>query len=388
MIVCLSPNGRTETTGSTPADTLFVGTLRGVHIFRRENAAAPWRADGACLAGLHISSLLYETGSGTLFAGCHGYREEGGLFASLDEGKTWEPRMEGLGSEHIYTLAAGPAGGKTVLYAGTEPPGLYHSFDLGRSWEELPNVKKVPGTDKWTFPPPPHIAHVKVVVLDPNLPDRVYALVEQGGLLRSDDSGSTWRELDAYSSDNDSFYRDVHRVAAARSDSSKLYLATGDGLYASDDDGDSWSHIQRRTDRVGYPDTLFIDPEDDDTLYMGGAGDAPETWRTEGGAFPGFIVSHDRGRTWTELMDGLPNPVPGNIEAMSMHHWPTGVAFYAGTAVGDVFGSEDRGRTWSKIAGGLPPISKARHYRHFLSAEEKASIEDQARAERAAARFT
>jgi len=161
-------------------------------------------------------------------------------------------------------------------------------------------------------------------------------------------------------------------------------MATGDGLYFSADGGQTWTHQQGRGDRVGYPDALFLQPGDDSTVYLGGAGDAPETWRTRGGAFPGFIVSRDGGRTWAERMDGLPDPIEGNIEAMSMHHWPAGDSFYAGTAVGDVFHSDDGGAHWSLLAKGLPPISKARHYRHFLSADEKARIEDEARAERRA----
>ena len=96
-------------------------------------------------------------------------------------------------------------------------------------------------------------------------------------------------------------------------------------------------------------------------------------------------MSRDGGRSWTERMTGLPQPIQGNIEAMAMHRWPDGLAFYAGTAVGDVFATEDGGASWAQIATNLAPISKARHYRHFLSAEEKKRIEEEARAERQAA---
>lgn len=381
MITCLSPNGRIETSGQDPADTLMVATLQGIHTLKREGPDHPWQPGEVALADKHISSLLYEPVSDRLFAGCHGYGEAGGLYSSSDGGQTWSRCMEGIENEHIYTVTAEERDGDVILYAGTEPPAFYRSHDLGQSWQELPGIKKVPGTDKWTFPPPPHIAHVKWATTDPKTPGRIYVLVEQGALLRSDDDGANWHELDAYSSENDSFYRDVHRVAISRQNPKRLFLATGDGLYGSSDDGASWEHLQGREDRVGYPDALYIDPNDDNTLYMGGAADAPETWRAEGGAFPGFIVSHDGGRTWHESMNGLPQPIEANIEAMVMHYWPQGTAFYAGTAVGDIFGTEDGGNTWQKIASGLPPVSKARHYRHFLSAEEKARIEGEARSE-------
>ena len=384
MITCLSPNGRTESQGEHPADEILVATIRGLYVLTREPASGQWAAAFRGLENRHISSLLYEPHGKTLFAGLHGYGDAGGLYASTDGGCNWQPRMDGLDRLHVYTLAAERRGGETILYAGVEPAALYRSHDQGRSWTELPSLREVPGTEKWIFPPPPHIAHVKNVALHPQRPGELYVCVEQGALLKSIDDGATWRELDGYASESDSFYRDVHRVAIARHDPRRVHLATGDGLYFSADAGEHWEHQQRRTDRVGYPDALFLDPRDDSTVYLGGAGDAPETWRVQGGAQAGFVASHDRGKTWTELMDGLPDPIHGNIEAMAMHAWPHGLAFYAGTAVGDVFGSEDGGRRWSMIAHGLPPISKARHYRHFLSAEEKKRLEDEGRAERRA----
>jgi len=384
MKACLSPNGQLRSTGDGPLDRLFVATIRGILVFDRTSPDAPWRETGRMIEHKHISSLLIDEATGLMLAGCHGRGEEGGLFRSEDDGASWEPAMEGMASGHVYCVDLERRGDEIILYAGTEPPALYQSRDLGRSWRDLATLRDVPGTEHWIFPPPPHIAHVKTVAFHPDQPGTIYALVEQGALLRSTDDGASWIELAGYSSKDDSFYRDVHRVAIARRDPNRIHLATGDGLYFSADGGASWEHQQKRTDRVGYPDALFLDPIDDGTVYMGGAGDAPETWRVAGGAHAGFIVSRDGGRTWAEAMNGLPSPLPGNIEAMAMHGWNGGLAFYAGTAVGDLYGSEDGGGNWRLIAGGLPPISKARHYRHFLSADAKFALEEKGREERRA----
>lgn len=385
-IGCLSPNGSVETTSVGPLETLFVGTLRGMYVFTRSGDG--WNVEGPRMAERHFSSLLYEPNSKLLFGGCHGYGEAGGLYASADQGRTWEKRTNGLTNDHVYTIARAEQGGRVTLYAGTEPPALFRSDDLGQSWTELPALRGVPGTDKWTFPPPPHIAHVKCMTVDPKAPDTLYVLVEQGALLKTTDGGKSWKELDAYSKDSDTFYRDVHRVVVSPADRNHIHLASGDGLYYSADGGQTWTHQQTRKDRIGYPDALFLDPNDDSTLYMGGAGDAPETWRRDGTANPGFIVSRDRGKTWKESMSGFAQPVHGNLEAFAMHSWPGGLAFYAGSAVGDVYSSEDGGKTWKTIATGLPPISKARHYRHFLSEDDKKRIENEGKAERRAQGLT
>lgn len=384
MKVCLSPNGRVETRGDGPALELLVGTVRGLRIFERDAADQPWRETLRSAEDRHFSSLLYDETSDTLFGGLHGRGAEGGLLASTDGGRSFAPRQDGLTHTHVYTLAADERGGRTILYAGVEPPALFRSRDLGVHWKEMPSIRNVPGTDKWTFPPPPHIAHVKNIAFDPVAPDTIYIAVEQGAVLKSTDAGTTWREQDRYSSDTDSFYRDIHRIAISARDNNLVYLATGDGFYRSDDAGEHWTHLQRRADRVGYPDALFIDPKDDATVYLGGAGDAPETWRVQGGSCAGFIVSHDRGKTWEERMNGLPSPVYGNLEAFAMHSWGDEIAFYTGSATGEVYGSEDAGANWTLIADGLPPISKARHYRHFLSAEEKFALEEKGRGERRA----
>jgi photosystem II stability/assembly factor-like uncharacterized protein len=384
MIACLSPNGRTTSQGEGPATTLFVATIRGLVVFERADAGAPWTETRRSLEHKHLSCLLYEFGSGRMFAGCHGRGDDGGLFMSDDQGRTWREAMNGLNSGHVYTLAAQERPEGVYLYAGTEPAALYRSKDLGQSWEDLASLREVPGTEKWIFPPPPHIAHVKNVAFHPADPKTLYVCVEQGAVLRTIDDVASWVELDGYASEADSFYHDVHRVALEKADPTRIHLATGDGLYFSPDGGKTWDHQQGRNDRVGYPDALFINPDDDRTIYLGGAGDAPETWRTQGGAHAGFIVSHDGGETWAELMTGIPAPLEGNIEAMAMHHAPQSLAFFAGTAVGDVFTSENGGESWSLLATGLPPISKSRHYRHFLSAEEKLRLEEVGKAERRA----
>src|SRR5215207_2538017 len=208
MTVCLSPNGVNVYHTDAPPTRLLVATAGGVSALRRDGLGAPWRLVDTALRDLHPSALLVEPDSKTVFAGVH----NGGLYASDDDGLTWERRTDGLTIEHVFSIrcvrgASGPA-----ILAGTEPVSLFKSLDLGRTWTELPAIHNVPNMDKWTFPGPPHVAHTKTIAIDPRDPNLMYVGVEQGALLATTDGGASWTEIDAYYTSDDRWYRDIHQV--------------------------------------------------------------------------------------------------------------------------------------------------------------------------------
>jgi len=359
MIVCLSPNGGNVYRGQQPPTRLLVGTVDGVVILERGGLGAAWQSAGRALQGLHISALLYEPTRGGLFAGVHG----SGLYASTDGGETWQLKTRGLAHDHLWTLTATERDGQLVLYAGAQPAHLYQSTDYGEHCEEVTELLAVPGQEKWMFPPPPHLAHVKNLAFDPTDSNIIYLGIEQGALLKSTDAGRTWREIDSYVQPTDLFYKDVHRLVISPTNPRLIYMAAGDGLYVSTDAGETWEQLCPPTGLVGYPDGLVLDPDDDQVLYMAGGAAAPPEWRRTGRANAGVVRSRDGGRTWERVERGLPTPLRANIEALSMAVWPGGFSLFAGTTDGDVFGSDDRGEQWTTVARGLPPVSQSSHYR-------------------------
>jgi photosystem II stability/assembly factor-like uncharacterized protein len=178
------------------------------------------------------------------------------------------------------------------------------------------------------------------------------------------------------------FRNDNHRLLIKPSNPQELIMCGGEGLFSSTDAGHTWAHLTDRNDRVGYPDAMFIDPRNDSVFYMAGPRLPPRRWGEHRVADPTVLRSEDCGRSWTELRDGLPPRIVGNIEAMGLYHWADRVMLIAGTATGEVFACDDAGGRWNAVADGLPPISKGGHYRWFLSPEERASIESRMRAGR------
>jgi len=369
----LSPGGQQITRGDGPATRILVGTLHGIATLKRAAPDKPWRLTGRSLEDRHVSSLLYEAGSGKLFAGAH---DDGGLWVSDDgDGASWRPLAKGLARPHIYSLAARRCGDQVTLFAGTSPAGLYRSEDLGESWSEITSIFDASDTSKWTFPPPPHIPHVKQTVFHPTDPETLYVLVEQGALLKSTDDGRTWIELSSYSDPADEVYRDMHRLVIRPDRPDVFYLVTGCGIYRSADGGESYDRLMRRGDRIGYPDFAFLDPDDDRTVYMGGAHTSPGEWRQSRMARSCVMRSTDEGRSWTELNNELPNPVAGSIEAMSQHLWDGGMMLAAGTATGEVFVTEDSGASWIQVADSVTPVSKDHHYLAFMTDQDRKAAE-------------
>src|SRR6266536_2887011 len=308
MFVCLSPGGQSLTQGEVAKDKLLVGTVDGIFAFQKRGGS--WESQGTKVPGKHFSSIIFEPSSQMLFGGT--YSAE--IYASADLGKNWERRDSGIGDKEIYSLASQTVNGKPRVYAGTQPAHLYYSDDLGKSWTELPALRQVPGVEKWTFPGPPHQAHVKSITFHPKDPNIIHVAVEVGGFLKSTDGGKTWTSMTP------------------------------------------------RDFRIGYVDPFFVHPQDPNLLFVAGAKTGPGTWRKLHTADSRIARSRDGGKSWDILTGGLPEHIRANIEGMAMDVWNGGYAIFAGTTDGDVFYSDDEGNHWQTIIKGIGPVSKSHHY--------------------------
>lgn len=356
MLLTLTHGGPTIYASDTPATGLAVGTTRGLVWLERDGAQAPWRRTRTALADLHISAALREPRSGTLFVGAY----HGSLHASPDGGRTWERRDHGLTQQDVYSMALASHGERTRLYVGSEPAHLFVSEDLGHSWQELPAARGVPGISRWTFPAPPHVAHVKHINFDPRDPSVVYVSIEQGGLLKSTDAGRTFREVAGMDDD-------VHRTVIHPLDGTRIFITGGDGVYVTQDGGAAWEHRTTNHDEQigGYPDQLMLVSSRPETMVIAAALHGPGAWMRTGTADSRIHRSDDGGRTWRRLRGGLPDRLDASIEAMCLHDWGASFSLFAATTAGEVFASDDGGEHWGRIASGLGAISKGGHY-HLL----------------------
>jgi photosystem II stability/assembly factor-like uncharacterized protein len=351
MRVLMSIGGPTVFETDRPCDEILIGTINGVAWIRRPARGEAWRETARALAGKHISNLVEDPETGRLFAGTHG----DGIHASDDGGRTWRRTDRGVDHPNVYSMNVVRAGDGVRLYAGTEPAHLFMSADRGETWNELPSLRSVPTVNEWTFPAPPHVAHIKHITFDPRSADTIYASVEVGGALKSTDGGRSWRQLDG-------FFEDVHRVVVTAARPDELFMGNGIGVYRSLDGGETWEQLTDRSARIAYPDAVIIHPHHPDTVFMAGAICGPGQWRQTRTADARVARSRDGGKHWDYLQGGLPEHIRGNIEAMSLDVWPGGSALFAGTTDGDIFFSDDEGDSWSTIARGIGAVSKGGHH--------------------------
>jgi photosystem II stability/assembly factor-like uncharacterized protein len=358
MTICLSPSGDAISSSQGPSSDVFVGTADGVVLLYRPAPGQAWNIVRQTLAGYHVCSLAYEHSTGMLLAGTH----NGGVAISWDMGASWTFKNQGLTSTDVYSVAHVGAGSALKLYAGVEPAGLFVSDDLGESWRELASLRAVPSAAQWNFPSPPHIAHVKHITFAPDDPDHIYACIEQGEMLSSPDGGASWEELLRNADAQARCDGDAHRVILRTSKPNEIFMPTGCGLLHSYDNGRSWADESDRIAPMGYPDVMVFDPDRQDVLFIAGARAHPGEWFADRNAAAKVARSRDGGASWQFAVNGLPEPLTANIEAMTLEAFEGTCAVFIATTSGDVYCSENEGETWSKIADGLPPISKGGHF--------------------------
>ena len=211
-----------------------------------------------------------------------GPNEERGVFMTTDGGKTWTKTLY-IDKEHgVSDLEIDPTN-PNILYAGmwsferkawthrsgSEKGGLYKSIDGGRTWNKLSNgLPKLLGR-----------IGVRVAPSNSNV---VYAIVESkdGTLYRSDDRGETFKQVSKESRIvSRGFYYTTVRVDPTNEN--KVY-AVASTLFVSIDGGKSFRSITGKT-HIDYH-ALWIDPRNPKRMWQGQDGgiavsnDAGESW--------------------------------------------------------------------------------------------------------------
>lgn len=328
---------------------LCVGTSKGIVILDPARPSVPRMvlADPSpvwCMAqDCHDPNLVYA-GSNAIEHG------RGALSRSRDGGRSWtEISPRAARDEEVWAIAASPTVPGQILI-GTSRARLFRSDDGGRIFHELTAFLRLPGRERWTFPPTPHIPHVRSIAFAPHAPETIYVGVEEGGIYRSRNLGESFEAL------NDGLYADVHEVAVDPEDPLRLYATTGAGFHLSENGGASWRRITAGIERTYTVPLVLIGEEGESALYTAAAAGPPPGWQVSArGADSAMYRSIDRGRTFAAVERHF-----GPERGMPMRFRKAPDAsggFFAVSTNGAVFryGLRDNGYASLPITEQLPP---------------------------------
>ncbi len=234
-----------------------------------------------------------------------------GVYKSVDGGDNWT--NVGLkDSERVARILVDPTSTDTVyvcapgkLWSDSDERGVYKTTDGGKTWTRVLKAANAS-------------TGCSMMSMDRQNPKTIYAGMwdfrRQGwtfrsggdgpnapsgsGLFRSTDGGATWTELDETSAKGLPA-KPWGRIAvtAAPSKPSVVYafieaVAPKNGLYVSDDSGQTWTALDRSANMIWRPfyfANLIVDPKDENKVYKP---DGP------------LIVSNDGGKSFSNISGG------------------------------------------------------------------------------------
>jgi photosystem II stability/assembly factor-like uncharacterized protein len=230
----------------------------------------------------------------------------GGVWKTVNAGRTWTPVFDSASSASIGAIAVAPSNPK-IIYVGTGEAdmrdsiqfgdGVYKSTDAGQTWTHigLENTRQIGR-----------------IIVDPKNPNVVF-------------------------------------VAAL----GHAYAANPDrGVYRSRDGGATWQKVLFKNDDVGAIDLNF-DPANSQIVYAALWNVRRPPWfiyAPANGPGGGIFKSIDGGTTWKEIDDGIPFESRGRI-GISVSPVNRNRIYTAVDAKdGGIFRSDNSGLTWTRLS--------------------------------------
>ncbi len=299
-----------------------------------------WRSDNGCetltfssdgISGTYIDGLLACDSEKQALV-CFG---DDSVARSVDGGNSWTTTMTtDAYYEYRLHIAKSPSDPR-VMYASDSSYWTFSkSEDMGATWFL---VSEMPYDLYWA----------NDVAVDPREPRKVYLAgfsYYSEVTYRSSDGGASWEALNLYPGGSWD-YAEAFFIRIDPRDSTRIFVGTSEGLYLSENDGESFSRVNNLGGFV--PDFLEFDLLDSQTIYCGRN-------TTDEANSPALCLSSDGGGTWAPI----DTPVTG-VCAMAINPDDGDEFYIAGQR--NLHHTIDAGEVWLPLAmdGFDCPVSTA-----------------------------
>ena len=272
--IALAPSNPEIVWVGTGEDNPRNSTSFGVGVFKSTDGGKTWKYMGLketerisrILINPHNPDIVYVAAIGHIY----GPNPNRGVYMTTDGGKTWKKVLyidEFHGASDLEINPVNP----NILYAGMwyfqrkpwdfdsgdDRGGVFRSIDGGKTWKKL------------TSGLPSVMGRIGIKVA-PSNPDRVYVIVEakEGALYRSEDGGDHFRLIHKGTEIvSRGFYYTELRVDPENEN--RVY-AIASPLWVSEDGGKTFKRIARRIH--GDFHTMWIDPKNPERIAVGNDG--------------------------------------------------------------------------------------------------------------------
>lgn len=340
-------SGRITAIDAVVADpnTIYLGAASG-GVWKTTNQGASWDAVFEEQPILNIGSIaIQQSNPSTVWVGTGEGNPRNsislgeGMYKTIDGGKSWK-RMGLEKTRNIHRIIVDPSNPNTV-YAGAignpyaEHPerGVFKTTDGGETWDKILFTNDTSG--------------VADMIMDPSNPNKLFVAMWQhrrtpwslssggpgSGLYMTFDGGKNWKKLgekEGLPAGN------LGRIglAISRSNPNRVYAlveATKNGLYKSDDGGQTWSLMNSNPEFVStrpfYFQEIACDPQNENRLWL---------------IYQMISKSDDAGKNFEVVIPY--NGIHPDHHAFWIH--PTNPNFIIDGNDGGIGITRDKGKTW------------------------------------------
>jgi len=213
---------------------------------------------------------------------------------------------------------------KNRLYVSTLDGSIHTSADGGKTWSLLVNLNK------------PQLV-LDQLLIDSRDSKIIYTSghrhKEPGGFFMTKDGGTTWKEA------KELRFTSIHAMEQSIKNPNMILAGTTDGIWKSEDSGNSWRKIEESSVFNTTVDSIAIDPRDDNTIYAG------TWWRA--------YKTTDGGKNWRLIKNGMID----DSDVFAIEIDQSNPDHVIASACSGIYESFNKGELWKKVQG-IPSQSR------------------------------